>query len=318
METATTIRPDQVDTPTFLPPADCGEAAFSVNGFIALPRITSDDDVGFIRTTLMRLFAKKAGRSEGMLFDFAGTDEEGGPAKLPQLLDPRNFAPELLKTEFFHNAEVLAKRLLGPNARFLADHALLKPARDGAETPWHQDDAFRPGDIDCTEVSIWMPLQPVNEANGCLGFIPGSHRWDVLPHRWLSGDGRIHALECHTGFDPGRVVLCPLPAGGCTVHTNRTLHWAGPNRSDAPRLAYVLVFGLPMQKAARARDHYWLANKNEPRYERRRQWMRHGGYLVHAFRRVSQIPQVGWRETAMRALLKAKRRGHRTNPRQPQ
>jgi hypothetical protein len=318
METAATIRPDQVDTPTFLPPADCGEAAFPMNGFMALPRITSDDDVGFVRTTLMRLFAKKAGRSEGMLFDFAGTDEEGGSARLPQLLDPRNFAPELLKTEFFHNAEVLAKRLLGPNARFLADHALLKPARDGAETPWHQDDAFRPGDIDCTEVSIWMPLQPVNEANGCLGFIPGSHRWDVLPHRWLSGDGRIHALECHTGFDPGRVVLCPLPAGGCTVHTNRTLHWAGPNRSDAPRLAYVLVFGLPMQKAARARDHYWLANKNEPRYERRRQWMRHGGYLVHAFRRVSQIPQVGWRETAMRALLKAKRRGHRTNPRQPQ
>jgi hypothetical protein len=67
METATTIRPDQVDTPTFLPPADCGEAAFPMNGFMALPRITSDDDVGFVRTTLMRLFAKKAGRSEGML-----------------------------------------------------------------------------------------------------------------------------------------------------------------------------------------------------------------------------------------------------------
>ena len=119
MYTATTIRPDQVDIPPFLPPADCGEAAFTVNGFMALPRITSDEDIGFIRTTLMRLFAKKAGRSEGMLFDFAGTDEEGGRAKLPQLLDPRNFAPELLKTEFFHDAEMLAKRLLGPNAGFL-------------------------------------------------------------------------------------------------------------------------------------------------------------------------------------------------------
>lgn len=52
-----------------------------------------------------------------MLFDFAGTDEETGPAKLPQLLDPRNFAPELVKTEFFRNAEQLAKRLLGPKPR---------------------------------------------------------------------------------------------------------------------------------------------------------------------------------------------------------
>ena len=305
-----TIRRDQRDPSIFAPPADVAEAAFPVNGFMALPQITSEDDLSFIRATLMRLFAQQAGRTEGLLFDFAGTDEEGGPAGLPQLLDPRNFAPELVKTEFFHNAEQLAKRLLGPRARFVADHAMLKPARDGAETPWHQDDAFRPGDVDCTEVSIWMPLQPVNEENGCLAFIPGSHKWDVLPHRWLSGDGRIHALECHTGFDPARMVLCPLPAGGCTVHTNRTLHWAGPNSSGAPRLAYVLVFGLPLQKAAQPRDHYWLANKKEPREERRQRWMRRGGYVVHVCRRISQIPQIGWREVSMRAFMKITRRGY--------
>ena len=305
-----TIRRDQPDAAAFRPPVDCNEAAFPNNGFMALARITSDEDVSFIRATLMQLFAQQVGRAEGMLFDFAGTDEDGGRARLPQLLDPRNFAPNLVKTEFFSNAEQLAKRLLGPKARFVADHAMLKPARDGAETPWHQDDAFRPGDVDCTEVSIWMPLQAVNDKNGCLAFIPGSHKWDVLPHRWLSGDGRIHALECHTGFDPTRAVLCPLPAGGCTVHTNRTLHWAGPNRSDAPRLAYALVFGVPLQKAAHPRDHYWLANKKEPREERRRSWMRRGGYLVHVCRRINQIPQIGWRETSMRVFLKVTRRGH--------
>jgi Phytanoyl-CoA dioxygenase (PhyH) len=304
------IRCDQRDAGTFCPPADSNEVAFPNNGFMALSRITPDEDVSLIRTTLVRLFAEQVGHREGMLFDFAGTDEEGGRARLPQLLDPRNFAPELVKTEFFHNAEQLAKRLLGPRARFVADHAMLKPAWDGAETPWHQDDAFRPGDVDCTEVSIWMPLQPVDEENGCLAFIPGSHKWDVLPHRWLSGDGRIHALECHSGFDPARATLCPLPAGGCTVHTNRTLHWAGPNRSDAPRLAYVLVFGLPLQRAAHPRDHYWLADKKEPREQRRRRWMRHGGYFVHVYRRISQIPQIGWRETSMRAFLKMTRRGY--------
>lgn len=294
----------------FWPPAGYGEAGFPANGFLALPQITSQKDVNFIRVTLLRLFARQVGRAEGMMFDFAGTDEEGGPARLPQILEPRNFAPELVKTEFFRNAEQLAKRLLGPKARFVADHALLKPARDGAETPWHQDDAYLPGDVDRARVSIWMPLQPVNEENGCLGYIPGSHKWDVLPHRWVSGDGRITALECHTGFDAADAVMCPLPEGGCTAHTNLTLHWAGPNHSDAPRLAYVLVFGLPLQKAAQPRNHYWLANKNEPRIERRRRWMRQGGYLVHAYRRISQLPQLGWREMAMRALMKITRRGY--------
>jgi PDZ domain len=65
-----------------------------------IAQITSDEDVAFIRATLWRLFARQAGRTEGMLFDFAGTDEEGSPPKLPQLLDPRTFAPELVKTEF--------------------------------------------------------------------------------------------------------------------------------------------------------------------------------------------------------------------------
>lgn len=79
----------------------------------------------------MCLFVKQVGRTEGLLFDFAGTDQDGERPRLPQLLDPRNFALELVKTEFFHNAERLAKRLLGPKARFVTDHAILKPVQDG-------------------------------------------------------------------------------------------------------------------------------------------------------------------------------------------
>ena len=32
----------------------------------------------------------------------------------------------------------------------------------------------------------------------------------------------------------------PLRAGGCTVHTGRTLHYTGGNRTDTPRRAYIV------------------------------------------------------------------------------
>jgi Phytanoyl-CoA dioxygenase (PhyH) len=234
-----TSRRDQPDSGISPPPADCNEAAFPINGFMALPRITSSENVSFFVLNLCACLQSRSAARK----DCAGTDQDGERPRLSQLLDPRNFAPELVKTEFFHNAERLAKHVLGPKARSVTDHGMLKPARDGAETPWHQDDAFRPGDLDCTEVSIWMPLQAINDKKWLACLFP--HKWDVLPHRWLSGDGRIHALECHCGFDPARATMCPLPAGGCTVDKNWTLHWAGPNRSDAPRL---LIPAAPVER----------------------------------------------------------------------
>ena len=159
----------------------------------------------------------------------------------------------------------------------------MKPALDGPATPWHQDEAFHDPAFDYEEISIWLALQPVNEVNGCMQFLPGTHR-EVLPHCSPNDDPRVHGLECRAGFDPGAAVTCPLPAGGCTIHTGRTLHAAGPNRSAEPRLAYVLTYLLPPVPAARPRSFPWLEEKNTARLHRKRRWMRRGGLFVATWR----------------------------------
>jgi hypothetical protein len=75
-----------------------------------------------------------------------------------------------------------------------------------------------------------------------------------------------------------------LPAGGCTIHTGRTLHAAQPNLSGAPRLAYVLNFAIPPVPASRKRSFPWLAEKDTARLHRMRLWMRHGGFLIEIWR----------------------------------
>ncbi|MDB6042320.1 MAG: Deoxyhypusine synthase [Gammaproteobacteria bacterium] len=65
---------------------------------------------------------------------------------------------------------------------------ILKPAHQGGATPWHQDEAYRVApDFDYRQVSIWVPLQDATLENGCMMYIPGSHRSGVLPHRSRGG-----------------------------------------------------------------------------------------------------------------------------------
>ena len=259
-------------------------ASFRQEGYLALPPIISEEDVAELREIIIGLFARKAGLDQGAYFNFAGAEEDKDAPNIPQIVAPQNFAARLRKSSFRRNADAIAKQLLGPRAVFHIDHTLCKPAHDGASTPWHQDEAFKDPRFDYREISFWMPLQPVDEVNGCMTFLPGSHQRGIYTHRTPGDDPRVHALECADGFDLADAVSCPLPAGGCTLHTGRTLHGAGPNRSDAPRYAYVLIFHLPAEPAKEPKHFPWLKNKDTARMKRTRQWLDRGGKYVNFWR----------------------------------
>ena len=245
--------------------------AFSRDGYLAIPAITTQEEVARLRVIYDRLFETKAGRENGDQFDLGGTDEDGKAEALPQILNPVKYAPELAETLFRANAFAIASQLLGPGTQARGEHAILKPARFGKETPWHQDEAYWSPEVEYHALSVWMPLQEATLANGCMQFVPGSHQLEVLPHHCINHDPRIHGLEVD---DPEQVVknpvACPLPPGGATFHLNRTLHFAGPNRSEIPRRAYILGFGLPNKPAQTPRDYYWNRLKETPREERRK------------------------------------------------
>ena len=217
-------------------------SSFRKQGFLSIDRITSDKDVASLRVSYDRIFAERAGRADGYHFDLAGTDDEGAEAKLPQILAPAKYAPEMNDSELLLSATRIARQLLGDEAECTIAHAILKPALDGAETPWHQDAAYWNPNITARSISIWVPLQDATLENGCMQFVPGSHNLDVVPHQSIGGDTRVHGLELaresrHLVED---VVACPIPAGGCTIHGGYMLHGAGPNYTNQPRRALIL------------------------------------------------------------------------------
>lgn len=284
---------------------------YKARGYISLEEICPPDEVVQIRQTLMRMFENKVGYEEGAQYDFASRDDPDKPQTFPSLHDPSHYAPELLKTTYHRRALAIARQLLGPDAALYGEHALLKPARVGPETPWHQDEAFRSPDFEYRELSIWLPLQPVGEVNGCMQFIPGSNRYDVLQHRSPGNDKSLHPLECCDDFPRAEAVPVPLPAGGCTVHDMRTLHYTGPNTSDTPRLAYILIFNVPPVYKPGLRKFEWLEGRRTDSQVRKREWHRRGGIAVEVMRRLPRARLTNGRWVAWAAIRAVSKVLHR-------
>jgi ectoine hydroxylase-related dioxygenase (phytanoyl-CoA dioxygenase family) len=231
-------------------------ARFHTDGFVALNQITSPAELDPLRDTLDSLFSGRTAWEKGVLYDLAGTDEQNGQSRLPQILNPSQLAPRLNDMTLRPNALAIARQLLGPAATFFYEHAILKPAGYGAPTPWHQDEAHRfdPG-VDYEMISIWMALQEATVDNGCMYFIPGTHHGPVLEHR--------SALA----------VPCPVHGGGVVIHHCRTLHSAGPNLTGAPRRAYVLTFRGASTPAKHTKPFPWLAAKRTAAPNRQKKWV---------------------------------------------
>jgi phytanoyl-CoA hydroxylase len=235
-------------------------------GHLSIPEFIDPAEVDEIERIFRRLFDVRAGWKEGHFYDMAGS-EQNGDFKLPQMLHLTKYAPELLRTSFWANADALARELLGPTAHFSFDHGINKPVRPDSQTPWHQDQAFHRVGSRIENITVWLPLQEVTPDNGCLKFIPGSHLTGMLQHRNYQNDQRIEGLEA-IGVDNDAAVHAPLPKGGVSIHHSRTLHAAGPNLSRGPRKVYSLVFAVEMDEVVVPVEYGWNSHKPTARLQR--------------------------------------------------
>lgn len=278
-------------------------------GFLRVPEFTTEAQVGALRSILERLFEKRAGEKEGAYGELA-TRKDYVPNS-PQIMLPVNYAPELHKTACFQSALLLAKQILGDDAHFVSDLAIMKRPLDGDATPWHQDLAFRDPRFVYQEVTIWVALQDTDERSGCLKFLPGTHTGAVLTHSRTDPSGKSVALQCVEAFDRARTIASILPSGGCTIHFPGILHCSTPNVSENARIAYIMTFGRDVVPAPGGPVAFaWRDEVETVMEKQRRQWMWRGGFLITAWRRLrrGELRSWGsiiyWVRRSMRTLVK--------------
>ncbi len=130
----------------------------------------------------------------------------------------------------------LAMELIGDDVRLYWDQAVTKAPRTGGKFDWHQDSGYYPI-VPEEYLTIWLPLHDVNEHNGTLGAMPGSHRWGLQEHTKAEDSPDLVGYQ---GDDPG--VTIDVEKGRAIAMSSMCLHRSGPNHSDQPRLAFVIQF----------------------------------------------------------------------------
>jgi hypothetical protein len=259
-------------------------AEFSREGFLALdsPQI-SQAEIHWCRNILMPLLARNIGQKEGRLFDISAR-EDGNEGVTPQLFRPSLYARELSKWSYRHMGLAIAKQLLGPEATLSADNAVFKPSHIGGVTPWHQDEAYNNPQFYQEQITIWIALFDTTPINGAMAFIPRSHELGVLRHR-LNGDCKeANSLECCGDFDRAAAKVCPIRAGGITIHHGCTIHGASRNLSDGPRLGYVLNYKNPPQARPELGTFAWNDRVAVQIHHKRKLWLRRGGIFIEMLR----------------------------------
>ncbi|UUX49611.1 phytanoyl-CoA dioxygenase family protein [Nisaea acidiphila] len=151
--------------------------------------------------------------------------------KLPHKQDPYYW--EVLKNS--RMTGVLTD-LLGPDTMIQTSKLNTKAPGGGAAVEWHQDWAFYPHTND-DMLAFGLMLEDVDEANGPLQVIPGTHKGPVLSHHAAETGLFCGAVDPEDPmFDLEKAVTLTGKAGAMTVHHVRTLHGSAPNLSDRNRL----------------------------------------------------------------------------------
>ena len=136
---------------------------------------------------------------------------------------------------------VPASQLLGGAVRFWHDQLFCKPPRQGGVVAWHQDYSYWTRTQPQAHLTCWIGLDDATEENGALMYIPGSHRWNLLPITGLAGDmDAIMSVLTEDQKAQFKPVTVELKKGECSFHHSMVVHGSGVNRSDRPRRATVI------------------------------------------------------------------------------
>ena len=132
--------------------------------------------------------------------------------------------------------------ILGSELVCWSTHLFCKLPGDGMTVPLHQDANYWPF-TPTKSLTVWLAVDDVDEGNGAMQFVPGSHLSGDLAHTELPLDGSVvlnRRVVNHEDYDD--VVLNELQAGEVSLHTDLLLHGSPPNLSDRRRCGIALRY----------------------------------------------------------------------------
>jgi len=216
---------------------------FDTDGYVVGPRVLNDAQLAKLRAELSELTVPHHEDSE-LWYEYHSNESADPDKVLFHALGAWRLRPALHDILWHTRITVPARQLLGGAVRFWHDQLFCKPAQHGGVVAWHQDFSYWTRTIPMAHLTCWIGLDDATVDNGCIHYIPGSHRWDLLPVTGLAGDMTAirNVLSDDQWEQFQNPVAVELKAGECVFHHPLTMHGSFENRTENPRRAIVLNF----------------------------------------------------------------------------
>ncbi len=213
---------------------------YKTHGYVAGIRLLSDNQVAVLRSELDEL--ANPGHPARQLFYEYNSNESSDPArKLFHALGAWRVAPGFHDLLWNPRFTATASQLLGGPVRFWHDQIFYKPARHGGVVAWHQDYSYWTRTSPMAHLSCWIGLDDATRENGCLYYVPGSHRWNLLPVTGLADEmDAIQAVLTEQQKVKFKPVAIELKQGEAAFHHPLMVHGSFANITDRPRRATVI------------------------------------------------------------------------------
>ena len=141
---------------------------------------------------------------------------------------------------FFHPHLLdVVQLLLGPEIRLYPNYTARPkfPEWKGTLVLWHQDGGYTAqaadGVASLRMVNVWAPLVPARVKNGCMQFVPGTHKLGVVPHE--KREYYLEIAQAELDLRLGQAISIEVDPGDVVLFHNLMFHCGLPNRTRTVR-----------------------------------------------------------------------------------
>ena len=218
---------------------------YDKKGFIVVKNLVSDQSLEKFRTRFQKICAEKI-RIPGMTVmkdvSIAKSEFVEGEKAITKVQD-FCYDDELFEYCCLPEIVQYVKDLIGPN--LMAMHTMLinKPPDTGLLTsrhPLHQDLYYFPFRPANRIVASWTAMEDINQQNGCLVVIPGSHKTELLKHdypKWEGGVNKMYYGIQDIDIKKAKLVHLIMGKGDTVLFHPLLIHGSGTNRTNGFRKA---------------------------------------------------------------------------------
>ncbi len=192
---------------------------------------------------------------EGVHVSWEVYDDPNKPRRIKQLMHSELVSPTLNRILRCDAMLDIVESLIGPDISLYHSKLLLKAARDGTAVPWHQDYAYwvrednRPLMMNCQ-----LAIDPATKENGCIQFIPGSHKGGLLEHERKQMTFGVFLPGPAYYYEREDAVAVEMQPGDGVFFSSLVIHGSAPNTSDCDRRMNTFAYNVTGNNLTQCRE----------------------------------------------------------------